>query len=150
MGDDVAYRIASKNLYSRNFDDDETLIVDTVSGLYFSLRGCAVDVWSLIEAGASLNEIVCEIDRRYDGAHEEVVAATHRCVDELVAHNLIVESEAGNAQMIVSPRTEPRQPWAAPIIERYTDMEMLLRLDPIHDVSDEGWPTPPALEAGSA
>jgi Coenzyme PQQ synthesis protein D (PqqD) len=146
MGDDRAYRIVSGNLYSRNFVD-ETLIVDTVSGLYFSLRGCAVDVWSLIEAGASLNEIVGEIGRRYDGANEEVVAATHRCVDELVAHNLIVESDAGAAEMMLSPRTDPKQPWAAPIIEQFTDMQLLLQLDPIHDVSDEGWPTPRQLDS---
>jgi hypothetical protein len=138
MADDKAYRVASGDLYSHNYED-ETLIVDTVSGLYFSLRGCAVDVWSLVEAGVGSNEIVAELCRRYDGPNNEIVAATQRCVDELLAYNLILEAESGAIGMVV-PRAEPRQPLAAPIIERYTDMEMLLQLDPIHDASDEGWP----------
>jgi hypothetical protein len=60
-------------------------------------------------------------------------------VDELIACNLIAKSE-DNAETVTLPPTEPKLPWAPPIVERYTDMQMLLQLDPVHDVSDEGWP----------
>jgi hypothetical protein len=33
-----------------------------------------------------------------------------------------------------------RRPFAPPIFERYDDMRDLLTLDPIHEVSEEGWP----------
>jgi hypothetical protein len=29
---------------------------------------------------------------------------------------------------------------AAPVLEKYTDMQELLLLDPIHDVEEAGWP----------
>ena len=147
MTDNKAYRIASTNLYSRNFGD-EVLIVDTESGRYFSLRGCAVDIWSLIESGVKVNDIIAELGRRYEGAPEEVGAAMHRCLDDLLVNNLVREAEAGSGEITVSSGSTPRQSLMAPIVERFTDMENLLLLDPIHNVSDMGWPQPasPALD----
>ena len=117
------------------------LIVDTVLGLYFSLRGCAVDIWSLIELGVTVNDIVAEIRRRYgDAPEEEVVAATYRCFDDLLANNLLQETEAGARELVGPLGLAARQPFAAPTVERFTDMQDLLLLDPIHDISDIGWP----------
>jgi Coenzyme PQQ synthesis protein D (PqqD) len=141
MTDNKAYRVASANLYGRNFGD-EVLIVDTESGRYFSLRGCAVDIWSLIESGATVNDIIAELGRRYDGAAEEIGAAVHRCLGDLVGNDLVREAEAGSGEMLVSAGSTPRQSLAAPVVERFTDMENLLLLDPIHNVSDMGWPRP--------
>ncbi len=143
MVDNKAYHIASINLYSRNFGD-EVLIVDTVSGLYFSLRGCAVDIWSLIESGATVNEIVAELGRRYDCASEEVASTTRRCLDDLLANDLLRETEVPIEESAIPPWTAARQPLVAPLIERFTDMKDLLLLDPIHDVSDAGWPGRPS------
>jgi hypothetical protein len=138
--DSKAYRIASNNLYSRNFEGDEVLIVDTEIGLYFSLRGCAVDIWSLIESGANLGEIVAELGRRYDCMPEEALAVTHTCLKDLLSNDLVRETEARIEQTSMPAWNEPKQPLPAPLIERFTDMKDLLLLDPIHDVSDMGWP----------
>jgi len=40
-----------------------------------------------------------------------------------------------------------RQPFSAPVLNAYTDMEELLLLDPIHDVDQAGWPMPKAPDA---
>jgi hypothetical protein len=138
MTDNKAY-IASINLYSRNFGD-EVLIVDTESGLFFSLRGCAVDIWSLIESGVTVNDIIAELGRRYDGTLGDVVAATRRCLDDLLANNLLRETEVAGGEIAVPAGTAPKQTLAAPLVERFTDMQDLLLLDPIHDTSDMGWP----------
>ena len=139
MADNKAYNVASLNLYSRNFGD-EVLIVDTVSGLYFSLRGCAVDIWSLIGSGATVNEIIAELGRRYDCTPEEVASVTRRCLDDLLANDLLRESEVPVGERSIPAWTAARQPLPAPLVERFTDMKDLLLLDPIHDVSDMGWP----------
>jgi hypothetical protein len=141
MTDNKAYRIASTNLYGRNFGD-EVLIVDTESGRYFSLRGCAVDIWSLIETGATVNNIIAELGRRYDGAREDIGAAVRSCLGNLVVNDLVREAEAGSGEIPASSRSTPRQSLTAPVVERFTDMENLLLLDPIHNVSDMGWPRP--------
>src|SRR5689334_6442282 len=141
MTDTKAYRIASANLYGRNFGD-EVLIVDTESGRYFSLRGCAADIWSLIESGATVNDIITELGRRYDGAPEEIGAAVHRCLGDLRVNDLVREAEAGSGKIPASSGSTSRLPLTAPVVERFTDMENLLLLDPIHNVSDMGWPRP--------
>ena len=35
---------------------------------------------------------------------------------------------------------EPQEGFVAPQLHKYTDMQELLLLDPIHDVDQEGWP----------
>lgn len=141
MTDNKVYRVASTNLYGRNFGD-EVLIVDTGSGRYFSLRGCAVDIWSLIESGATVNHIIAELGGRYDGAPEEIGAAVHRCLGDLLVNDLVREAEAGSGGNPVSSGSTPRRSLTAPVVERFNDMENLLLLDPIHSVSDMGWPRP--------
>ena len=36
----------------------------------------------------------------------------------------------------------PASAFEAPVLSKYTDMQELLLLDPIHDVDDMGWPKP--------
>ena len=49
----------------------------------------------------------------------------------------------------IEPRDAPgeaseKRPYVPPQIERFTDMQELLLLDPIHEVDDTGWPHTPA------
>jgi hypothetical protein len=37
-------------------------------------------------------------------------------------------------------------PFQPPLFEKFTDMEAMLLLDPVHDVDDEGWPHMPAAD----
>jgi hypothetical protein len=63
----------------------------------------------------------------------------------------LVKSEAGTEEDVVVDRTG-EVPFEPPILERFDDMQELLLLDPVHEVSDEeGWParseaTPPSSE----
>jgi hypothetical protein len=63
-------------------------------------------------------------------------------VEELVAESLIVP--LSSAPTPASGKTpapvEPGTPFVPPVLERYTDMQELLFLDPIHDVDESGWP----------
>ena len=36
-------------------------------------------------------------------------------------------------------QVEP-QPFSMPILHKYTDLEALLLIDPVHDVTTQGWP----------
>jgi hypothetical protein len=40
--------------------------------------------------------------------------------------------------------------WAEPVLDKYTDMQELLLLDPIHEVDDAGWPHTLTGDAQSA
>jgi len=70
-------------------------------------------------------------------------------VGELLKHNLVVESNGtlSGAEDQMTWLSGTRQPFSAPVLNAYTDMEELLLLDPIHDVDQAGWPMPKAPDA---
>jgi hypothetical protein len=131
-------RVASVNVHGKTFDD-EAVILDLRSGTYFALRGSAVDVWELVERNASRARITAALADRYDGSSAEIARAAETLLDELAEADLIAADssiEPGD----VSLQGEARSPFPAPEIERFTDMQELLLLDPIHEVDETGWP----------
>jgi hypothetical protein len=138
---DAPLRVASANVHSKVFDD-EVIVLDMKSGTYFSLRGSGVDVWKLIEANASAASISETLEGRYDGADDEIATAVDSLLDELAASALIVADPSLDPSSPISGAGE-RVRFAAPQVERFTDMQELLLLDPIHEVDDAGWPHTP-------
>jgi hypothetical protein len=138
---DAPLRVASANVHSKVFDD-EVVVLDMKSGTYFSLRGSGVDVWKLIEANASAASISETLEARYDGADEEIATAVDSLLDELAASALIVADPSLDPSSPI-PGAGERVPFTAPQVERFTDMQELLLLDPIHEVDDAGWPHTP-------
>ena len=98
-----------------------------------------------------------------DGLGESVRAKEERerrerppTTRELEAEDLILvlpETAAPNAAHETLAATEPidsRLPFVNPTLTKFTDMQDLLLLDPIHEVDEMGWPHPkPAPEAAS-
>ena len=138
----VPLRIANRNVFSKVFDD-EAVVLDSVNGVYFSLRGTGVDIWRLIEDNATGAQISEALSARYDAPQEDIARAAGDLLEELTRAELIVPDPSLEANGASLAATEKR-PFAAPEIERFTDMQQLLLLDPIHEVEDGGWPhTPP-------
>jgi hypothetical protein len=65
-------------------------------------------------------------------------------LSQLQEENLIVPVDAaGEAVDVASSDTNPDKPlFNPPSLNKYSDMQELLLLDPIHDVDDAGWPKP--------
>ena len=69
-----------------------------------------------------------------------------RFIDELKEEKLIVSSDQVNGERkvnreIVTPHDAFKaNTFTPPVLKKYTDQQELLLLDPIHDVSDLGWP----------
>ena len=135
----TSFRVASRNVISQKFDD-EILIIETGSGLYYSLRGAAVDIWSEIERGASRRVIEMTLRARYDTDDGVINTAVDRCLGDLLKDSLIREVPATIADTPNYVSAAVKQSFVEPLIERFTDMQNLLLLDPIHEVSEEGWP----------
>jgi len=142
MAKDRSFCVASKNVHSQKFDD-EIIILDTKSGVYFSLRTSAVDIWSQIEACAPQSAIAAALIARYDADPDMIVAAVDRCLADLLKDGLIREASATGPVASDTVSSESRKPFVEPSIERFSDMQNLLLLDPVHEVSDEGWPQQP-------
>lgn len=139
-------RVASTNIYSQQFDD-EVLVIDTVTGLYFSLRASAAIVWPLLERSTSFECMMSTLHAHYTGDDEVMSASLQSLLETLGSHNLIVEDSELKVDSAPEPVVQEKADFAPPLVEHYDDMHNLLLLDPIHDVSEQGWPhTNPANE----
>jgi len=121
---------------------DEAVIVHLDSGSYYSVQHSGDLIWQRAIDGASESEIVTLIVDTYEGDRATIEAETTAFLDRLVAECLmdVVEKPA----LVQTPATATggkRIPFIAPTLQKYTDMEELLLLDPIHEVDELGWPS---------
>lgn len=96
--------------------DDETIVVNLLDGSYFSLLAEASAVWQALQSGNS---------------HHLTPPNVRSSIRAFVENGLVIGTVPDEW-----PTSE-----GAPIT-KYTDMEQMLLLDPIHDVDEHGWPTP--------
>lgn len=137
----ASYQVNRPDVVMESFGG-ETVLVQMKSGNYYSLRGSAPLIWDLIDQGSSVEDAGTFLLASHAGNEEEVRSSVRNLVDELVAESLIVPvaSAPSAASSKTSASVEPGAPFELPVLERYTDMQELLFLDPIHDVDESGWP----------
>ena len=125
--------------------EGEVIAIDLDRGSYYSLVGAAADVWGALIAGRSRQEILAAANSAPTPvtANAALAAKLQGFVESLLAEQLIrpaapQDSAAGTPLAAIAPWSE-----SALRFERFTDMQDLLILDPIHEVDDEaGWPKP--------
>ncbi len=126
--------------------DGEVVILNLERGHYYSLIGTAAAIWNGVERGVTLAEVVHDLSTRYTDPESTIEPAARTFLGELVAEELVVADSgpASNGQAPYGDGGKPvaTRPFETPTIEKYTDLEALLVLDPIHDVDETGWPTP--------
>jgi hypothetical protein len=123
----------------------EVIVIDLDSGSYYSLRDTSAEIWHGIKAGADEASIGDSLAERYASTKEEIAAAVSRLLDELAAERLIEETAAHEGAIPAEPSSAlPAQnghpPFITPVLEKHTDMQDLILLDPVHDVTEAGWP----------
>lgn len=117
--------------------DGEVVILDQESGTYFSLDGAGAEIWEAIAVGVAADGVVAFCDATFElpeGAHAAIATLLERLVAERLVE--LVEGEG----VTPPPPQGGKRPWTAPSLERFTDLQSLLLLDPIHDVDESGWP----------
>jgi hypothetical protein len=129
--------------------EDEVIVIDLATGSYYSLRNVGATIWTELERGAAEDEIVAALERRYEASSEEIGAAVGRLVKELAVEGLVEPTQAnGNGAADPASSEEgnvSREAFSAPVLEKHTDMQDLILLDPVHEVDARGWPhTAPA------
>jgi hypothetical protein len=139
----VRYRVASAEIVS-DVIDGETVLVDLASGSYFTANATGGAIWSLIARGGTEAEVMAELGRRFIGDEDAIRASSQEFVERLCTEGLLLPAHPGEvvaaAHSSTAGPTPARTPFTAPLLTRYTDMEDLLSLDPIHEVDELGWP----------
>ena len=138
MNHDLPLRIPTSVMHE--IFDDEVVVVNLQSGAYFSLRGLALELWTQIETGATPTELVETLRERPPGDTDRR-GEIQTWLDALRTEGLIEaawDTLPGGADDGLQERLA-HTPFAG-TMEKFTDVEGLLMLDPIHEVDDAGWP----------
>ncbi len=134
MGVEARYEVNRPDVVDESVDG-EVLIVHLGTGTYFSSRGAGDAAWQLLASGRTPAESAGPLGQD-EGSIADFLA---RLLEEGLLRPR--DGEAG-------PLPDVRPAAGALLLEKYTDMQELLLLDPIHDVDDEeGWPN---VRAGAA
>ncbi|MEM8857425.1 MAG: PqqD family protein [Chloroflexota bacterium] len=122
--------------------DGEVVIVNLDTGRYYSLDSVGAALWGQFEQYHSVEAITQWVQLQYEDATGTIQADVETFINQLLEDELlIVDDELGGWQTPdVIPAAGVQKPFAKPELNTYTDMEELLLLDPIHEVTDEGWP----------
>ncbi len=129
--------------------DGETVILNLDKGNYYSLVGIGADIWRFMENNATMGSIIEKISNNYQGDQGDIEVAINSFVSELMQEGLVIpnnennpENEESSHVQVQTGLKENKPTFEAPKLNKYTDMQDLLLLDPIHDVDDKkGWPT---------
>ncbi len=140
MSDDTRFRVNRPEVIDEKFED-EFVIVNLKSGAYYGLRQVGAEIWRLVVEGASLAEMNAYLAAHFDAPLDVIQQAIETLTAELVAEELITATtETVNASNALPTEQAQRLPFTAPILEKFTDMQQVLMLDPIHEVDESGWP----------
>lgn len=120
--------------------DDETIIIDFETGTYYSLNGVAHWILFLLIQQQSVAQVVDQITASYSGEQEEIDEAIRQFIGNLAAASIITPVAAPLSPMPMTLPLTQKAPFTPPLLEEQTDIQDLLLLDPIHEVSKQGWP----------
>jgi hypothetical protein len=125
--------------------DGEVIVINLTTGNYYSVKGSGAAVWGALQGSPpSVDELVSLLQPAFDAPADDVDAGVRAFVDDLFAEGLVVRDDA-------TPNTPPTgddatlpagQEFERPRLEKYTDMQDLVLLDPVHEVDQTGWPHP--------
>jgi hypothetical protein len=132
---DSLYAIATLNVVSEVFDQ-EVVVINLTSGVYYNLSGSAPAFWAALQQPVSSSDLDRVVADRFDADRETVRSAGMALLDELRAEGLVVELPPGTPV----PQREPPVEQASgvfvePVIERFDDLQELIKLDPVHDIA---------------
>jgi hypothetical protein len=124
--------------------EGEAIIMNHETGYYFNALDSGALIWGLVERGTTIDAIVAALTAQFQVDPQQARVDAEQFIDRLAEHDLIAECDhaaATNAPVSALDRA----PYAGPVIEAHTDLADLLLLDPVHEVSERGWPSPDKL-----
>jgi hypothetical protein len=141
---DVGIRISGPHIADEAFDG-EIMILNLASGNYYSLEGVGAEVWRAIRGGRPPVEILESLTSAYRGGPGAIGGALEAFLSELEAEGLIQRTGTGSPAG-AGAEGRGQADFVSPELQKYTDMQALLLIDPIHATDERGWPHVPSTE----
>jgi hypothetical protein len=121
----------------------EVLMIHLESGNYYSLRATGATIWEAIDLGVPAPTIAAAFREHYGVADADVIVDGF--LAELVSEDLLTAAAPAGTNGQSTAWTPPAldDDFVAPRLEKFTDMQHLILLDPVHEVDEgQGWPIP--------
>ena len=152
MEDNLRYAVKAPRVVYEVFND-EVVVLDLESGSYYSMRASAAWIFRAAADGASPGAIAASFarggDDRGHADRADMPATVGAFLDSLVSEGLLVPQPVNGAPPAPLELPGDAGPFTPPRFEKFTDMQDLLLLDPIHDVDETGWPRAAAKADGT-
>ncbi len=132
------YRINTPTVVQETIDG-EAVIIDFITGSYFSLNDVGTYIWNLIEKKVYSSYIIKKVSSKYRGEEDYIASSINLFIEEILKENLIVLSE-DCTKIEDKLENENKAEFKKPELKKYSDMQELLLLDPIHEADETGWP----------
>ena len=127
--------------------DGEAVIINLATGSYYSLDRAGADVWDALAGRATAGDIVDIVVDRYEGSPADIRHAVQSFLKRLQQEELILAERLdgpaaanGGPSLQSDPARREKSPFEPFNLQKYTDMNQLLLLDPVHDADESGWP----------
>ena len=135
---DSSFRVNEPDVVAESVGG-EVLIINLRSGVYYSSDGSGDQIWGLLAQSLPVRDVISRLSMRFSAAGAEIEPAVIAFATELEGESLIVPAPAAAVAAEEAKADAPA--FAPPVLNRYTDFQELLLLDPIHEVEDAvGWP----------
>jgi len=123
--------------------DDETIIIDFETGLYFTAKDEASLILMLIYENYNKEQIIDYIESNYT-CNNTIYYLIDNFINLIESHNIIIKTDKNSIAEIKNVSNLNSKPiiktFNTPTLQIFSDMKDMLLLDPIHDVKNEGWP----------
>lgn len=114
--------------------DDEIVLVNIQTGVYFTMSESAPLIIRELSKGVNLSQVFDDIDTSKHDINAKV--AIKNFIEILIQEKILVE----NPSIEIGNTIDCNSINSLPLYKKFEDMGDLIKLDPIHDVSDLGWP----------
>lgn len=120
----------------------EIVLINLIKGNYYNItENSAVFIWNILQQHpAGLPQLSEAMTVHFDVDLTTATQTAEAFLQQLLAEDLIVET--GETAGEIAPMIpDKKQPFSAPKLVVFDDMQDLIVLDPVHDVdAQKGWP----------
>jgi hypothetical protein len=121
----------------------EMILINLENGTYYSVRGSGAAILTLVDRGLGPAAIVSALQARHPADAARIEFAVTSFLESLLDEGLIGGRDAAGAgDAPVGDDAGTGEPFDDPRMDKYTDLQDLLFLDPVHEVTDAGWRKP--------
>jgi hypothetical protein len=140
MQTETRFRLNAPNVIAETIEG-ETILVDLRTGNYYSIQGSGSQIWGGLAHGATLMQVTEAIAQAFSVGDDDARQAVASLSEQLEREGLIVPLEDDAAAAGTPLQLEAGgAAFTPPVVEKYTDMQDLVLLDPVHEVDARGWP----------